>query len=151
MSDAASTPINRQPRLDGSRNDTPPATRMRAPKKPSILKPSQLPDPDPDFTDPDLVAPQPPASKKRKRSPLTTGSYFKAPRPRSPDRLKTTNNPPLNDDCVIAFAESANKTDERGVLRQVKGERLGNFVEDMVVFAVRFFIAGDGTLDGAGY
>jgi hypothetical protein len=136
VSDAASTPINRQPRLDGLRNDTPPASRLHAAKKPSILKPSQLPDTEPEFTDPDLVDPQPPASRKRKRSPSETG-------------LKTTNNPPLNDDCVIAFAESVNKTDERGVLRQVKMERLGNFVEDSVVYAVRFFVAGDGSLDGA--
>jgi hypothetical protein len=113
---------------------------MRAPKKPSTVEPSQLPDPD-------LLAPQPPASKKRKRSPLETG-YFRVPR--SPGRLKTINNPRLNDDCVIAFAESANKTDEKGVLRQVKGERRGNFVEDSVVLAVRFFIAGDGTLESAG-
>ena len=34
-----------------------------------------------------------------------------------------------------------------GVLRQVKGERLGHFVEDSVVLAVRFFVAGDGKLE----
>ena len=36
------------------------------------------------------------------------------------------------------------------VLRQVKGERRGNFVEDSVVLAVRFFIAGDGKLEITG-
>lgn len=110
---------------------------MRAPKKPSTVEPSQL-------SDADLSGPHPSVSKKRKRE--TT--YHKEPS--SPDRLKTINNPPLNDDCVIAFAESANKTDETGVLRQVKSERQGNFVEDSVVLAVRFFIAGDGKLEIAG-
>ena len=137
VSDAASTPTNWPPQLDGSRDDTPPATPMRAPKKPSTVEPSQL-------SDPDLSGPHPSASKKRKRET----PYHKERR--SHDRLKTINNPPLNDDCVIAFAESANKTDETGVLRQVKSERQGNFVEDSVVLAVRFFIAGDGKLEIAG-
>jgi hypothetical protein len=63
--------------------------------------------------------------------------------PRSPDRLKTVSNPPLNRDCVIAFAESEDKDSERGVLRQVRGERQGVFAEEYVVFATRFFVAGN--------
>ncbi|KAF3002665.1 hypothetical protein E8E13_009599 [Curvularia kusanoi] len=81
------------------------------------------------------------SSKKRK---FSQGSQVK--KPRSPGRLKTINNPPLNQDCVIAFAESANKSAEHGVLRQVKGERQGTFKEDYVVLAVRFFIGGDGDM-----
>lgn len=55
----------------------------------------------------------------------------------------TVDNPALNDDCVIAFAESKDKDAERGVLRQVKGEKQGVFKEEYVVLAVRFFIPGD--------
>jgi hypothetical protein len=63
--------------------------------------------------------------------------------PRSPDRLKTVNNPPLNQDCVIAFAESENSNGEHSVLRQVRGERQGLFAENYVVLATRFFVAGN--------
>jgi hypothetical protein len=63
--------------------------------------------------------------------------------PRSPDRLKTVSNPLLNQDCVIAFAESEDKDSEHGVLRQVRGERQGLFVEDHVVLGTRFFVAGN--------
>ncbi|KAF1832609.1 hypothetical protein BDW02DRAFT_421161 [Decorospora gaudefroyi] len=62
--------------------------------------------------------------------------------PRSPDRLKTNENPPLNQDCVIAYAESKDRKNKQGVLRQVRGERQGVFTEDYVVFACRFFVAG---------
>ena len=78
------------------------------------------------------------ASKKRKAQNRTL-----AKEPRSPGRLMTTSNPPLNEDCVIAYAESQDKTSEQGVLRQVKGERAGVFAEEYVVFACRFFV-GDG-------
>ena len=108
------------------------------------MKPSQLPDSDQDW---DLSALQSSASNKRKRSPAYRGSI----RPkRSADRLETINNPPLNNDCVIAFAESAKKKGKGGVWRQVKSERVGHFVEDSVVLAVRFLIAGDGKLEMAG-
>ncbi|KAB2099507.1 hypothetical protein AG0111_0g12369 [Alternaria gaisen] len=60
--------------------------------------------------------------------------------PRSPDRLKTNDNPPLNRDCVIAYAESKDKKNKQGILRQVKSERLGVFTESDVVFAARFFV-----------
>jgi hypothetical protein len=62
---------------------------------------------------------------------------------RSPDRLMAVGNPPLNQNCVIAFAESENQDSERSILRQVKGERQGVFAEDYVVYAARFFIAGN--------
>ncbi|KAH6643018.1 hypothetical protein C7974DRAFT_303359 [Boeremia exigua] len=75
--------------------------------------------------------------KKRK---LTQQSPTRTPR--DPDRLSTVNNPPLNDDCVIAFAESSKSGAEKRILRQVKGERQGLFKEEYVVLAVRFFVAG---------
>jgi hypothetical protein len=75
------------------------------------------------------------ASKKRKTQHRTL-----AKEPRSPGRLQTTSNPPLNMDCVIAYAESKDKKSEHGVLRQVKGERAGVFSEEYVVFACRFFV-----------
>ncbi|KAF1944706.1 hypothetical protein EJ02DRAFT_85818 [Clathrospora elynae] len=79
-----------------------------------------------------------PKTKKRK------ALIRKLPRPpRSPDRLKTASNPPLNRDCVIAYAESENKGSNIGVLRQVKGERQGVFQEEYVVFASRFFVTGE--------
>jgi hypothetical protein len=80
-----------------------------------------------------------PNTKKRKAE----GSRFVQKQPRSPDRLKTISNPPLNQNCVIAFAESEDKESERGVLRQIKSERQGVFTEKYVVFATRFFIAGN--------
>jgi hypothetical protein len=80
-----------------------------------------------------------PSSNTKKRK-ATARSLPK--QPRSPDRLKTVSNPVLNQDCVIAFAESEDKDSERGVLRQVRGERQGLFAEDYVVFATRFFVAG---------
>ncbi|KAF2032963.1 hypothetical protein EK21DRAFT_59689 [Setomelanomma holmii] len=78
-----------------------------------------------------------PNTKKRKSQ-----GRFLPKQPRSPDRLRTISNPPLNRDCVIAFAESKDGEHEKGVLRQVKGERQGIFAEDYVVFATRFFIPG---------
>lgn len=70
--------------------------------------------------------------------------------PRSPDRLRTVDNPPLNRDCVIAFAEGKDKKSKKGALRQVKGERQGLFQEDYVVLATRFFVAGDVVEEGYG-
>jgi hypothetical protein len=78
------------------------------------------------------------ASKKRKAQ-----NRHLVKEPRSPNRLQTVSNPPLNEDCVIAYAESLDKRDEQGVLRQVKGERAGVFAEEYVVFAARFFV-GEG-------
>ncbi|KAJ4366302.1 hypothetical protein N0V83_007938 [Neocucurbitaria cava] len=79
-------------------------------------------------------------------SPSTNAKKRKSLLPkqlRRSDRLKTVNNPPLNEDCVIAYAETRDKDNEQGVLRQIKGERQGVFQEEYVVFATRFFIAGD--------
>lgn len=83
------------------------------------------------------------SSKKRKASTTSTPSVYLEKQPRSPDRLKTINNPPLNQDCVIALAESEDKSAKRGVLRQVKGERQGVFAEEYVVFASRYYIPGN--------
>jgi hypothetical protein len=78
------------------------------------------------------------SAKKRKAAP----ARYLPRQPRSPNRLKTVSNPPLNQNCVIAFAESKDKDSERGVLRQVRSERQGVFAEQYVVFASRFFVAG---------
>jgi hypothetical protein len=75
------------------------------------------------------------ATKKRKASARTL-----VKEPRSPGRLMTTSNPLLNEDCVIAYAESNDKENHQGVLRQVKGERAGVFTEEYVVFACRWFV-----------
>ncbi|KAH7079936.1 hypothetical protein BKA63DRAFT_407137 [Paraphoma chrysanthemicola] len=92
------------------------------------------------FTQTPLLFTSSPACNSKKRK--SQGRYL--PKlPRDPDRLKTTSNPPLNEDCVIAFAESEDKDSDHGVLRQVKGERQGFFAEDYVVLATRFFVPGN--------
>ncbi|KAF3032023.1 hypothetical protein E8E12_000807 [Didymella heteroderae] len=135
IADAASDQL---PQIDGPSERTLPPISPHKLHTPSATKPA--------FAAPKLqrsgsASPQSsisPRSKKRKSS-------HQAPTkpPRSPDRLKTVYNPPLNGDCVIAFAESVDKKEERGILRQVKGERQGVFREEYVVLAVRFFVAGD--------
>jgi hypothetical protein len=72
-------------------------------------------------------------------APITSDTEKKRKRTRV-DEFKTIDNPPLNQDCVIAFAESADG--ETAVLRQVKCEKPGVFTEDMIVCGMRFFIAG---------
>ena len=132
------TAMDSIPQLDGSPERTIPAT---LPRKQQIPSPTKSSFPISKFRRPVPAAPQPnisPESRKRKASQRSPTKP-----PRSPDRLKTASNPPLNDDCVIAFAESEDKDNEKGVLRQVKGERQGVFREEYVVLAVRFFIAGD--------
>ncbi|KAJ4988128.1 hypothetical protein SVAN01_06380 [Stagonosporopsis vannaccii] len=128
------SPPNHIPRLDGVSESTLPTAspRGQSPQK-SIVSTPKLPHPSP-------AQPQPSRSPDSKKRKLANRWPVKAPR--SPNRLKTANNPPLNDDCVIAFAESIDKNEKTGVLRQVKGERQGVFEEDYVVFAVRFYIAG---------
>lgn len=126
--------------LDGSLERTHLATSPHGLRTPSPTKSSFL---TPKYPRPGLATPLPsisPESKKRRAPPRPSIKSS-----RSHDRLKTVVNPPLNNDCVIAFAESKNedKDNERGVLRQVKGERQGIFKEEHVVLAVRFFIAGD--------
>ena len=134
IDEAAGAAVDQISQLDGSPERTLPATSPRKVSKSSPTK-SILPRPSP-------VTPQSsPSPESRKRKGITNRSYTKPPR--SPDRLKTVENPPLNNDCVIAFAESKGKNEERGVLRQVKGERQGVFKEEYVALAVRFFIAGD--------
>lgn len=135
IADAAAHQI---PQLDGLPEHkfaaiSPRKTRTPSPTKPAFAKPKLKP--------PGPATPQSsmwPNSKKRKASHQSPTKP-----PRSPDRLKTVGNPPLNGDCVIALAESVDKQEERGVLRQVKGERQGVFKEEYVALAVRFFIAGD--------
>ncbi|UPX13160.1 uncharacterized protein EKO05_0003686 [Ascochyta rabiei] len=130
--------LDQIPQLDGSPERTIPTASPHKLQTPSPTK-SSFPTSTPQRTG--LVMLQTPVSPESKKRKASHRSPTKPPR--SPDRLKTVGNPPLNDDCVVAFAESEDKRDERGVLRQVKGERQGVFKEDYVVLAVRFFIAGD--------
>ncbi|ORY16572.1 hypothetical protein BCR34DRAFT_584239 [Clohesyomyces aquaticus] len=71
----------------------------------------------------------------------------------SPSKEKYVDNPTLNQDCVIAFAQGGSwsknlklevveKTGEQVVLRQVKAERKGVFEEEGVVVGVRYFVKG---------
>jgi hypothetical protein len=90
---------------------------------------------DPDGT----FVPTSASAKKRKAAP----AHYVPKQPRSPDRLKTVSNPPLNQNCVIAFAESKDKDSKQGMLRQVRSERQGVFAEQYVVFATRFFVPGN--------
>ncbi|KAF1926263.1 uncharacterized protein M421DRAFT_68075 [Didymella exigua CBS 183.55] len=129
---------NQLTQLDGSPERTLPATSPRKLPTPSLKKLSFVA---PKLQGPDPATPQLSISQKSKKRKALHQSPTRPPR--SPGRLKTVDNPPLNDDCVIALAESFDKKEERGVLRQVKGERQGVFREEYVVLAVRFFIAGD--------
>jgi hypothetical protein len=117
-----------------------------SPKKPisSTLKkctPSQT-----KLVPPTRFPAKPPSPAKSSPSPNTkkrkAAQRYLVKQPRSPDRLKTVSNPPLNLDCVIAFAESEDKNAETGVLRQVRGERQGVFREECVVLATRFYVGG---------
>jgi hypothetical protein len=89
----------------------------------------------------------PPATPKLSSSTPTTNPKKRKTPHRSPDknagRHKPVDNPPLNQNCVIAFAESKDKKSEKGVLRQVKSERQGVFKEEYGVFAARFYVAGN--------
>lgn len=58
---------------------------------------------------------------------------------RTSNRLNTSENPPLNQDCVIQYAVSET---EGGALRQIKMERQGMFTEESVVVGMRFFVRG---------
>ena len=94
----------------------------------------------------------PPQSQRRSKPALSTS--YKAqplskkrctepprrpwPRPPPPD-TDTTENPSLNQDCVISYAESKPGSSEK-IVRQVKCERQGWFTEDAVVVGMRFFI-----------
>jgi hypothetical protein len=49
-------------------------------------------------------------------------------------------NPPLNQGCIIRFAEDGQ--DGKAPLRQIKTERQGVFMEDMVVVGMRYFVPG---------
>lgn len=94
-------------------------------------------------TMPYLYAPTPVTTKSSPNAKKRKAATRNLPKlPRSPDQLQTTSNPPLNRDCVIAYAESEAKYSEQGVLRQVRGERQGIFQEEYVVFAARFFVPG---------
>ncbi|KAJ4375619.1 hypothetical protein N0V86_007152 [Didymella sp. IMI 355093] len=133
--DAASNQI---PQLDGSPERTRSATSPHKLRTPSPTKPAFV---TLNLQRSDPATPQSCISQNSKKRKASHQSLVKPPR--SPDRLKTVDNPPLNDNCVIALAESVDKKEERGILRQVKGERQGVFREEYVVLTVRFFVAGD--------
>lgn len=77
------------------------------------------------------TSPQPPPKKRSRISPSRSRPFAVL--------ADTGNNPPLNQDCVIAYAVS--EAEERA-LRQVKSERQGVFKEEEVVVGMRFFVAG---------
>jgi hypothetical protein len=122
---SSAPPSPTPPQLDGpaSPNRTPPSTRPQT-------RQQSLP------TSAPLI---PSSSKKRKASLLMSP----AKRPRVAKIPETMNNPPLNRDCVIAFAEGRDAATRQGVLRQVRGERQGVFKEEYVVLAVRFYVPGN--------
>lgn len=126
------------PQLDGLSEGTLPALSPRKLQTPSPTKPMLA---TPKLQCPGIATLQTPISSNTKKRKASHQSSTRPPR--SPDRLKTVDNPPLNDDCVIALAESVDKKEKRGVLRQIKGERQGVFKEEYVTLAVRFFVAGD--------
>ena len=64
-------------------------------------------------------------------------------KPQSFLNSKAPRNPPLNQGCVIAYAESQDKDNEQGIVRQTRAERAGHFEENYVIFATRFFV-GEG-------
>ncbi|KAI4662098.1 uncharacterized protein J4E78_004890 [Alternaria triticimaculans] len=122
------------PQADGSPERKPLRGSRRGNETPSPVKLTS------NLTTPQLArhepsTPQSSATKKRKNLHRTLPKE-----PRSPTRLKTNSNPPLNRHCVIAFAESKDKKNKQGILRQVKSERQGVFSENDVVFAARFFV-----------
>lgn len=82
----------------------------------------------------------PPLNPKKRKTPSTHSGTLTR-KPRDPNR---TINPPLNKNCVIAYAEgdTAHHPTE-GPLRQIRGERQGVFHEDYVVFAARIFVPGN--------
>jgi hypothetical protein len=118
--------------LDGSPERRPtrssPSKLTRSPAKPLTPSPTKK------------LSPTKKTPKTPKSSPRKPAGRFLPREPRSPDRLKTVGNPPLNQDCVIAFAESGEK--EESVVRQVRGERQGVFKEEYVVCAMRFYVPG---------
>ncbi|OAL47205.1 hypothetical protein IQ07DRAFT_590069 [Pyrenochaeta sp. DS3sAY3a] len=67
----------------------------------------------------------------------------KKKRTRTEVRFSPVDNPPLNRDCVIAYAETSSTDANKPILRQVRSQRVGVFDEDHVVFAARFFVPGD--------
>jgi hypothetical protein len=87
-------------------------------------------------------SPTKPSKKKRRTTSIPSRTQPRIYIP--PPPIDTSKNPPLNQDCVLAFAVTGTlgtEGDER-VLRQVKSERQGTFEEEEVVCGMRFFVAG---------
>jgi hypothetical protein len=120
-----------QPRL------TTPRTYI-SPQKPSTSSTS--------YTSPtSFASPTQPKSPPKKKRRITSSSSRSQPKTKIPATpLDTSKNPPLNQDCVLAFAVTgtAGMEGEERVLRQVKSERQGVFYESEVVCGMRFFVAG---------
>jgi hypothetical protein len=83
-----------------------------------------------------------PPKKKRRTTSSSSRSQPKIRIPAPP--VDTSKNPPLNQDCALAFAVNgmAGMEREERVLRQVKSERQGVIDESEVVCGMRFFVAG---------
>lgn len=92
-----------------------------------------------------------PSLNPKKRKALVVDSKPVARKWRNNNRIVTASDPPLNQNCVITYAEgdAADPTDP-GPLRQVRGERQGIFREEYVVFAARLLVPGTqmGQMDG---
>ncbi|KAF2112093.1 hypothetical protein BDV96DRAFT_602548 [Lophiotrema nucula] len=84
-----------------------------------------------------------PSNAKRDYKPRTKNvsglklATLKTKRTFDPTVNVCEDNPKLNEDCVIAYAEG-----DKGPLRQVRSERQGWFHESEVVVGMRFFIPG---------
>ncbi|KAF2638327.1 hypothetical protein P280DRAFT_81515 [Massarina eburnea CBS 473.64] len=135
--------------------DQPTQPTPLATTNPAHTKPSHKPHPiiitTPSPTKPYLPPFTPSPLKKKYPAIQASPQNMTSPRrceklPRSPGRLITTDNPPLNRDCSIQYAVGktmkAKVGVEAGVLRQIKSERQGLFGEERVLCGVRFFVAG---------
>jgi hypothetical protein len=148
---ATSAPSNSLPSMAGlslsslplppTKSDSPPPSAHAPTTKRSVISPPKS------ATRAIPLRPSTPASTQtpsplKKRKGNTPKRQF-GPRvrpPRSPDRVNTAGNPPLNQDCVIQLAQSK-IGEESGPLRQIKCERQGVFAEESVVVGMRFFVA----------
>lgn len=138
LSSAPSSPEPASGQLSAS--DMNPASTPLQPKAPRPA-PAQRPPHTP------YAPPQPRSMSKQSSSQPSHAASIFGSRPRSTGQrtrrgpsIIPTDNPRLNQDCVICFAEGSEE--DAPVLRQVKCERQGVFAEDMVVVGMRFFVSG---------
>ncbi|KAF2677012.1 hypothetical protein K458DRAFT_492064 [Lentithecium fluviatile CBS 122367] len=122
----------------------PPSSSLSHPPTEPTSRPQPTQTPPPVNSD-TRAMPPPATPSSLKKNASNTLTYQTGPRvrlPRSPARISTIRNPPLNRDCVIQFAQSKVDQGIAGPLRQVKCERQGVFREESVVVGIRFFVPG---------